>query len=94
MKPYIPYDLVPTETSDCTETFSFPLPMAVTADGKLLPRRCLEVPDWVVATDIPLLPVKFSEYALKSIRIAADSMKLKHCRSAEDAIELITQVRK
>lgn len=95
MKPYIPYDIVPS---------TYALPMATLADGTPLPQRSLEVPSWVVDSDIPLLPVTFTDAAMEDLEsvFAGDkrflsssqkSSKIKRItKSATEAKELIQQV--
>ena len=85
VKPYIPYDVI---ASDYT------LPMARNANNEMLPMRKLTVPSWVVDTDIPLLPVQFPVTVTDTIQQAIQRKKLKYCRNKQEAIELITQVRK
>ena len=63
VKPYIPYDVVPSK---------YILPMATSADGTSLPVRELLVPDWVVDSDILLLPVRHTVDARKVIEYAVD----------------------
>jgi hypothetical protein len=58
VKPYIPYDVVPS---------AYHLPMATAADGSALPSRMLSVPDWVVDADIPMLPVLFPDAVLQAL---------------------------
>jgi len=87
VKPYIPYDVVPSQ---------YVLPMATSADGTALPARLLEVPDWVVDADIPMLPVVIPADVLQSLEeglSAKSRIKRTSCQSVSDAVELITQVR-
>ncbi len=49
VKPYIPYDMVPSD---------YTLPMATSASGQTLQSRKLSVPDWVVDSDIVMQPVR------------------------------------
>lgn len=79
VKPYIPYDIVPS---------FYKLPMATAANGSKLPARDLVVPEWIVGeicglidpsvmrhdlssssveTDIPLLPVRITAEAMVEI---------------------------
>lgn len=83
VKPYIPYDVVPSD---------YVLPMAYSANGAMLPVRKLQVPNWVVDTDVPLLPVYFPTTSLATLDLAVQRKKLKFCKSAQEAMELITQV--
>ena len=66
--------------------------MAVSANGTPLPVRTLEVPAWVVDSDIPMLPVHISDKAMEFIHWATEKKKLKFCKTEQDVIELITQV--
>lgn len=78
--------------------------MATLADGTPLPQRSLEVPSWVVDSDIPLLPVTFTDAAMEDLEsvFAGDkrflsssqkSSKIKRItKSATEAKELIQQV--
>lgn len=86
VKPYIPYDVVPSP---------YVLPMATSADGSALPVRELQVPSWVVEADIPMLPVVIPDSVLQSIDdglFRLGRKKLVSCNSVQDAVELITQV--
>ena len=83
MKPYIPYDVVPSD---------YTLPMAYSANGTMLPLRKLQVPSWVVDTDIPLLPVHFPDSVVATLEMATKRKKLKFCKDANEAMELVTQV--
>ena len=68
------------------------LPMATSADGTALPARHLEVPDWVVDADIPMLPVLIPGEVLQSIEEGLSTksrVKRTSCKSASDAVELI-----
>ncbi len=59
VKPYIPYDMVPSD---------YVLPMATTASGVPLLSRKLSVPAWVVDSDIVMQPVRFSVAAMQGIQ--------------------------
>ncbi len=83
VKPYIPYDVIPSD---------YVLPMAYNANGEMLPIRKLNVPKWVVDTDIPLLPVHFTTEVESTLQYAVSKKKLKFCKSKTEAIDLITQV--
>jgi tRNA-Thr(GGU) m(6)t(6)A37 methyltransferase TsaA len=84
VKPYIPYDAVPSD---------LPLPMAVDSKGRPLLSTKLAVPAWIVDADVDMTPVSFAPAALSSLRGIALDRELEHCDSAEEAAELITQVR-
>jgi hypothetical protein len=93
VKPYIPYDVVLLDGEGGTAAN---LPMSVHAAGsayrpKHLPRR-LEVPSWIVDSDIQLNPVSFDAQAMESLEDIIVERQLVHCTTAEDAVELITQV--
>lgn len=86
MKPYIPYDVVPSP---------YTLPMAIAADGTPLNTRQLSVPEWVVEADIPMLPVLIPDTVRQSIERGVDRTGRKRpwcCSTAQEAVELITQV--
>ncbi len=83
MKPYIPYDVIPSD---------YVLPMARNQNGDMLPIRKLHVPDWVVDTDIPLLPIHIPQLELDVLTHAIHRKKLKFCKELNEAVELITQV--
>lgn len=87
VKPYIPYDIVPSE---------YILPMATTADGIKLPIRPLQVPEWVVESDIPMKPVLFSpsaEVDIQSLFSRGRSQRQRRIsQTQEEATELIKQV--
>ena len=86
VKPYIPYDVVPSE---------YVLPMATAADGTALPARLLQVPEWVVEADIPMLPVHIPQQVQQDIAQCVERKnrsKTASCTNALQAIELITQV--
>ncbi len=85
VKPYIPYDVVPS---------TYTLPMARTASGEPLPIRNLRVPNWIVDSDIPLRTVTFSAEAMCVIEEAIKESKLLFYDRIGDCIEFITQVRK
>jgi hypothetical protein len=90
VKPYIPYDVVPS---------NYILPMATAADGTALPARTLTVPAWVVDADIAMLPVVIPD----GVRAAIEEGVNRNARggrskggvsyqTVEEATELITQV--
>ena len=83
VKPYIPYDLVPS---------NYQLPMVTSSDGQPLKLRPLQVPNWIVESDIPLLPVSFTPEAYEVIQELIVNKVLKFCTTFEDATELISQV--
>jgi tRNA-Thr(GGU) m(6)t(6)A37 methyltransferase TsaA len=83
VKPYIPYDLVPSE---------YELPMVTSSDGNPLKIRPLQVPSWIVDSDIALLPVTFQSEAIQTIQELIVERKLKFCSTVEEATELISQV--
>lgn len=83
VKPYIPYDVIPSPYS---------LPMAMTSDNRPLIQTALTVPSWIVDTDISLLPVNFSSSAIQFVDDAIDQKWLKFSKTREDCIEFITQV--
>ena len=66
--------------------------MATSVDGAQLPQRELSVPEWVVQPDVPLLSVRLEAQALRSLQDLVGSGRSQHCRSLEQAVELITQV--
>lgn len=84
MKPYIPYDMVPSD---------YVLPMATSADGTPLQSRKLSVPDWVVDSDIVMQRVRISEEARRSLEQAVIEGVCKHYRDVDSLIEFITQVK-
>jgi tRNA-Thr(GGU) m(6)t(6)A37 methyltransferase TsaA len=84
VKPYIPYDLVPSE---------YELPMVTSSDGNPLKIRPLQVPSWIVDSDIALLPVTFQPEAIQTIQELIIERKLKFCSTVEEATELISQVK-
>lgn len=87
VKPYIPYDIVPSQ---------YVLPMATTSDGQQLPLRSLQVPEWVVEADIPMKPVFFSPVAHQNMTSLFQFSKRRRSphisRTCEEAMELIKQV--
>lgn len=86
MKPYIPYDIVPS---------SYRLPMATDDAGNALALKSLNVPSWIVESDIPLNKVFFSEEANVSLEFALSIKRNKMkriSRSKEEVLELIKQV--
>jgi len=94
VKPYIPYDLVPTPPDH-------QLPMARRADGTPLQHTVLRVPEWINEADVPMREVVFSAPAMQGIEMltsrgsdssSSSSSKMRFCRSAAHAVELITQV--
>jgi hypothetical protein len=90
VKPYIPYDVVPSD---------YILPMATSADGTALPARTLTVPAWVVDADIPMLPVVIPAEVRAAIAEGVNSNARGRnkggasCQTVDEATELITQVR-
>lgn len=93
VKPYIPYDVV---LLDGNSEAAVNLPMSVHSKGSLyhpkqLPRR-LQVPNWIVDSDIQLNPVSFEKHALDALEDIIIDRQLVHCTTVEDAMELITQV--
>ena len=56
------------------------------------PPRPLQVPAWIVESDIPLHPVRFDAAAADAIEAMAMDRALVHCTTALEATELITQV--
>jgi len=84
VKPYIPYDLVPSHIA---------LPMATNASGAPLLRgaRELSVPSWIYESDILLRDVVFSPEASAQLSAAAEQSCV-FCDSAVQARELIEQV--
>jgi hypothetical protein len=66
--------------------------MAVSANNQPLPLRSLNVPSWVVDSDIPMLPVKISDSSMQFIELAVGRNWLKFCKSKQEVIELVTQV--
>ena len=83
MKPYIPYDVIPSD---------YVLPMATSADGTPLLSRKLTVPDWVVDSDIVMQSVHITEEARESLEAAVREGVCKHYRDIDSLIEFITQV--
>jgi hypothetical protein len=83
VKPYIPYDMVPSD---------YTLPMAIKSDGTPLPATKLKVPNWVVDSDIIMQKVTYSEDAMRGIEEAVLEKRLKHYSSVEEVVEFITQV--
>lgn len=88
VKPYIPYDIVPS---------SLPLPMATDASGAPLQLglKTLQVPAWIHETDVALRPVRFSllsEQALSELSRYGNGAVCAFSGSAERARELIEQV--
>ena len=54
--------------------------------------RKLTVPSWIIESDIPLNPVCFDTLALDTLNHMEEKKQFVHCRTAEEANELITQV--
>jgi hypothetical protein len=88
VKPYIPYDVVPSP---------YTLPMATAADGTALNTRPLAVPSWVVESDIAMLPALIPETVRAAIEQGIARLgkndRMVSCNTADEAVELITQVR-
>lgn len=84
VKPYIPYDLVPSNIA---------LPMATDASGAPLLRgaRELSVPSWIYESDILLRDVLFSPEAEAQLSDVAEESCV-FCDSAAQAKELVEQV--
>ena len=82
IKPYIPFDVI---SSDYT------LPMARKSDGSVLVSRKLKVPNWIVDSDIPMLPVTFHMSACEEIESIARDGRLRCCEDAAAFLELATQ---
>jgi tRNA-Thr(GGU) m(6)t(6)A37 methyltransferase TsaA len=59
IKPYIPYDIVPS---------TYTLPMRTLANGTPLPMQSLRVPNWVVDSDIPMLSVQFPNHIINEVK--------------------------
>ena len=92
VKPYIPYDIVMMDENKT----SIELPMSVYSSmsgyqPKQTMRR-LTVPSWIVDSDIQLNPVCFDTIALDTLTHMETAKQFIHCRTAEEANELITQV--
>jgi len=92
VKPYIPYDLVPTLPDH-------QLPMARKADGSALQHTVLRVPDWIREADVPMREVHFSPQAMAGIQqltsrcsSGSTGSKMRFCRTVDQAVDLITQV--
>ena len=87
VKPYIPYDVVPSQ---------YVLPMATSSTGDPLPLQELRVPAWVVDADIIMLPVMLPILVQEQLREALLHRTSKITSGStsffEDAVELITQV--
>jgi tRNA-Thr(GGU) m(6)t(6)A37 methyltransferase TsaA len=83
IKPYIPYDLVPTE---------IPLPMATDEHGQPLIHTPLKVPAWIYEADITMRTVTFTAQADMSLKNINESGKFKLCSGYQEARDLIVQV--
>ena len=83
IKPYIPYDIIDSD---------YTLQMAKSASGDSLQTKKLQVPNWIVDADIPMLSVTFNRSTIKSIEKIANRKELQFCESCKEYIELATQV--
>lgn len=83
VKPYIPYDIVPSD---------YKLPMATTSDGMPLEHRRLSVPTWIVESDIQLRPVHIQEHTFQAIEMVVAKRKFRNYNSIIEMVELIKQV--
>lgn len=80
----IPYDLIASK---------YVLPMAMDESGEPLPSKFLHVPEWVVESDIKLLPVHYTDTADTGIKVIIDKRRNRFCKTLEQSKQLITQVR-
>lgn len=86
IKPVVPYDLVPSKF-DLTN-----LLMAKDQDGRALQQRELEVPSWIIDSDIPMRQVIFTPEAEESLRSVVSKKGMRFCDSFEHGRDLIVQV--
>ena len=83
IKPYIPYDIIPSE---------IPLPMILNEHGDTLLVTKLTVPSWIYEADIIMKRVAFNEVALSGLQEIYATSGFRLCYSIDEAKELIIQV--
>jgi len=83
IKPYIPYDIVPSSIS---------LPMLVDINKSPLKLRELNVPKWIFEADVPLRDVIFEKKAKDSLKQIVDRNLLCTYYTEQELITLVSQV--
>lgn len=82
IKPYIPYDIIPSDLK---------LPMLTASNGLPLNQKKLVVPGWIVEADIPMVPVRILPAAQEQMRLIHEGGGLRMC-TLEGLEELAQQV--
>jgi hypothetical protein len=83
IKPYIPYDVIPSD---------YMLPMATSSDGVPLISKKLKVPSWIVDADIPMQHVRILPAVRQQLHTILTRGLMKFCNSVEEFSELTAQV--
>ena len=92
VKPYIPYDIVMMDDNKTTVELPMSVYSSMSGYQPKQTMRRLTVPSWIVDSDIQMNPVCFDTIALDTLIHMEKEKQFIHCRTAEEANELITQV--